>query len=418
MKIFKFGGASLQDIDRIKITGDIISEYNGQQLIIIVSAMGKTTNALEKVVAAFVNKEKESALQLFSAIKEQHLTKAKYLLVTHYNDCYHQLNTFFTEAEWLLHDNPVREYDYYYDQIVSIGELISSCIVSNYLKERGIHNKWIDVRDVFLTDDNFRDATLDWEKTTKNTSVISFADTKVYLTQGFIGSTSENENTTLGREGSDYSAAIFANILSAESLTIWKDVEGVMNADPKTFKEAEILKELSFNEVIEMAFYGAQVIHPKTIKPLENKGIPLFVKCFLNSKLEGTVISKKGAKNLPPIYVIKQKQVLINLVSKDFSFVGEEPMIELYKIFKELKIKANLIQTGAVSLQLCMDDQEEKISSLALKASQTFEVSIEKGLELLSIRHYNDEIIGTLTKEKQIVLSQKTKQTIQMLFRG
>jgi len=418
MKVFKFGGASVQDIDRIKKVATIVRENQENKLMIIVSAMGKTTNALEKVTEAFFDHNKERALELFEIVKQQHLTTAKYLLVTNYNVCYSQLNDFFTEVEWLLHDTPVREYDYYYDQIVCVGELLSTCIVSNYLNEVRINTKWLDVRDYFRTDNNFRDAGINWEQTINSiVSSIDFNSQNVYLTQGFVGATDDNESTTLGREGSDYSAAIFANILNADSLTIWKDVEGVMNADPKHFPEAQIIKELGYDEVIEMAYYGAQVIHPKTIKPLQNKGIDLKVKCFLDSTLPGTVISKKKAKNLPPIYVVKQKQVLIHLASQDYSFVGDELIISLYQIFKDIKIKPNLIQTGAVSLQICVDDRTDKVELLASKASVLFDVQIEKELELLTIRHYNDASIHQLTSKKNILLTQKSTETFQALYR-
>ena len=420
MKVFKFGGASVNTVERIQHVKDIISLYKNEQLVIIISAMGKTTNALEKVAEAFYAGNKEDALQLFGAIKNKHLTTAKYLLVTHYNACYEQLNNFFTEVEWLLHDKPVREYDYYYDQIVCVGELLSTCIVSYYLNETGVANKWIDVRDIIRTDDNFRDANIDWKITQeKVTSMVDglWSIDNIILTQGFIGSTDENESTTLGREGSDYTAAVFANLLNAESQTIWKDVEGVMNADPKEFPDAQLMSELSFDEVIEMAYYGAQVIHPKTIKPLQNKGIPLHVKCFLDASLPGTIISKKSVKNLPPIIIIKEKQVLIHLHSQDFSFVGEKPMSELYKMLGELNIKPNLIQTGAVSLQLCLDDRSEKIEQLAAAASIIFDVQVEKNLSLLTIRHFNNELLTQMTSGKQIILKQQTPETVQVLYK-
>ena len=325
----------------------------------------------------------------------------------------------------MLHDKPVREYDYYYDQIVCIGELLSTCIVSHYLNEIGIKNTWLDVRDIIRTDNNFRDATIDWVITKEKVKLMvdswqltqNNTNPNIFLSQGFIGATDDNESTTLGREGSDFSAAIFANLLNADSLTIWKDVEGVMNADPKAFPEAQLMPELSFEEVIEMAYYGAQVIHPKTIKPLQNKGIPLHVKCFLDSSLPGTIIHQKQIKNLPPIIVIKQHQALITLHSQDFSFVGEQPMIELYQIFSTLKIKPNLIQTEAISLQICLDDRQEKIEQLANNASALFDVQVAKNLTLLTIRHYTAEILEKLTIDKQIVLLQKTPITVQVLYK-
>jgi aspartate kinase len=425
MKVFKFGGVSVNTVERIQNVKDILWLYKDEKLVVIISAMGKTTNALEKVVEAFYAGNKDEALQLFNVIKNNHLTTAKYLLVTHYNACYEQLNNFFTEAEWLLHDKPVREYDYYYDQIVCVGELLSTGIISHYLNEAGVVNRWIDVRDIIRTDDNFRDANIDWIYTGKKVNEIGEqlkmnsegAPVNILLTQGFIGSTSENESTTLGREGSDYTAAVFANLLNAESQTIWKDVEGVMSADPKQFPNARLMPELSFDEVIEMAYYGAQVIHPKTIKPLQNKGIPLHVKCFLDPSLPGTVISKKQVKHLPPIVVIKEKQVLMHLHSQDFSFVEEKPMNELYKMLGRLNIKPNLIQTGAVSLQLCLDDRSEKIEHLAASASAIFDVQVEKDLSLLTIRHYNNELLMQMTSDKKIILKQQTPETVQVLYR-
>ncbi len=383
MKVFKFGGAGIKDAERIKNLIAIFKSYPDEKILIVISALGKTTNALEKVVAAFYAGQKEEALQLFGEIKKNH--KNLYAALIKQNA--EQLNDVFTEVEWLLHDKPVRAYDYYYDQIVCAGELLSSRIVSTFLNQEKIQNIWVDVRDVLRTDANFRDANvyLDYTQGKINETIVPlFNNCNVVITQGFIGSTDENESTTLGREGSDYTAALFANMINAESLTIWKDVEGVMNADPKEFADAEFISTLSYNEVIEMAYYGAQIIHPKTIKPLHNKNIPLHVRSFLNPDVRGTVISNKGAHNLPPVFVLKKTQVLINLSSKDFSFVGEKPMIGLYEIFSDLNIKPNLTQNGAISILICMDDLPEKIETLAFKASDIFDVQIEKNLTLLT----------------------------------
>lgn len=420
MKVFKFGGASINTIERIQNTGRIIDSYKGQKLLIIISAMGKTTNALEKVVDAFFDERKEDALKLFEQVKETHLNMLKYLISLNWEAAENDLKDFFTEVEWLLHDKPVKGYDYYYDQVVCSGELLSTSLVSNYLNEIGIKNKWVDVRDIVRTDDNFRDAYIDWNFTSQKVKADIeplFAETDIVITQGFIGATDENESTTLGREGSDFSAAIFANILEAESQTIWKDVEGVMNADPKEFADAEVLDELSYREVVEMAYYGAQVIHPKTIKPLENKNIPLHVRCFLKPELEGTIISNKPVHNLPPVIVLKKNQVLMQLSSKDFSFVEEKPMGLLHEMFAKIKIRPNLSQNGAISLLCCFDDKTEKLEKLALEAAEIFDVQIEKNLTLLTIRHYTGEQIAKLTKGRTIVLEQKTTETIQVLMR-
>lgn len=419
-KVFKFGGASTGSVERIRQIPAILRSYKDERLLVVISAMGKTTNALEKVAEAFYAGQKEESLRLFGQIRDNHLTTAKYLLVRNYLAAESQLRDFFTEVEWLLHDKPVREYDYYYDQIVCIGELLSTSIVSAFLAESGIGNQWIDVRDIFRTDANFRDAAIDMEDTAKNIRrdiLPLFDEDHMVITQGFIGATTDNESTTLGREGSDYTAAVFANLLDAESLTIWKDVEGVMNADPKQFPDARILGELSYDEVIEMAYYGAQVIHPKTIKPLQNQDIPLYVKCFLDASLPGTVIHNNAVKSLPPIIVLKKDQVLVHLHSKDFSFVGESGTARLYQLFGPVRIKPNLIQTGAVSLRVCLDDRPSKIEKLALEAAGEFDVQVERGLTLLTIRHYDKDVLEKLTAGRQEVLRQQTPQTVQILLR-
>jgi aspartate kinase len=419
MKVFKFGGASVNSIERIQNLPAILARYTGQPLLIVVSAMGKTTNALEKVAEAFFAGHQQEALELFRQVKRTHDDLVKYLIVHNALATERMLNDIYTEVEWLLHDKPVREYDYYYDQIVCVGELISTTIISAFLAESGIDNSWVDVRDVFRTDDNFRDANIDLTYTAAQTREIIqplFADQGMVITQGFIGSTDENESTTLGREGSDYTAAVFANLLGADSLTIWKDVEGVMNADPKAFPSAEIIRELNYDEVIEMAFYGAQVIHPKTIKPLQNKSIPLLVKCFLNADLPGTVIHNSAVKGLPPIIVVKTDQVFIELHTKDFSFVGDEPMSKLYSLFGQWHIKPNLIQSGAVSVQLCMDNKPEKLEKFAATAAASFDVDLEKGYTLLTIRHYKKELVEGMTAGKKIRLLQQTPETIQLVI--
>ncbi len=419
MKVFKFGGASVKDVEGIKNVSNIVKEYQQEPLLIVVSAMGKTTNALENVVKAFYEKRNEDALNLFEQIKQQHLTIAKYLLVKEAVTTEAQLLDFFTEVEWLLHDTPVRDYDYYYDQIVCIGELLSTTLVSAYLKEVHISNTWLDIRDYFRTDNNFRDANIDIEYTQEKINQLKkyyTQDCNIVLTQGFIGCTQENESTTLGREGSDYSAALIANMCNAQSVTIWKDVKGVLNADPKQFEDTTLLPHLSYTEVIEMAYYGAQVIHPKTIKPLQNKGIPLYVKCFLDTSLAGTVIDGNSVRNLPPIIVNKNNQVWLQLESKDFSFVGEKPMAMLYEMLGNLKIKPNLVQTGAISVSICIDDNAEKLEQLALTAAEIFDVSMQKGLTLLTIRHYNRETQEKLVANKTLLMQQKTAETYQALM--
>jgi len=419
MKVFKFGGASVNSADRIRQLANILRLYPDDQKIIIISAMGKTTNALEKVAEAFYNSRKEEALELFEHIKRQHLNTAKYLLVTSANETDTRLAHLFTEVEWTLHDEPSRDFDYYYDQIVCVGELISTTIISAYLNEQGLHNKWIDVRDVLRTDDHFRSAGVDWIVTGQHIieKVVPLFEYGMIITQGFIGATDENESTTLGREGSDYSAAVFGNLLDAGEVIIWKDVAGIMNGDPAVFPAAVVMHELSYDEVIEMAYYGAQVIHPKTIKPLENKNIPLFVKCFTDPALPGTVIHRKTVKDLPPIIIIKDNQALLYLHSRDFSFIGESAVSHLYRLMTESNIAVNLIQTGAVTCMVCMDDKDDKVSRLAAAVSEIFDVQVEKQLSLLTIRHYTEKVVAEMTDDKTIVLKQQSPQTVQLLLR-
>ncbi len=420
MKVFKFGGASINSIERIQNLARILRECENEKILIVISAMGKVTNALEKVAEAFFEGRKEDALQLFEKIKQTHLTTLKYTVTQQWEKATEDLLNIFIEAEWLLHDKPVKDFNYYYDQIVCTGELLSTTLISYYLNEEKITNKWIDVRDVLRTDDTFREAVVDWQVTEKQVEekiVPLFNQSNFIITQGFIGSTDENESTTLGREGSDYTAAVFANILNAESVTIWKDVEGVMNADPKELEKAVVLQNLSYKEVIEMAYYGAQVIHPKTIKPLQNKKIELLVKSFLDPHLPGTVICVKSSHGLPPVIVYKRNQVLISLQSKDFSFVEGAPANTLHEILEQVKMKPTLTQNAAISLYICVDDVPEKIEAAAIKCEAFFDVLLEKNLTLLTIRHYTGEFIEKLSANKEIVLQQKTRETIQLLMR-
>jgi aspartate kinase len=415
MKVFKFGGASVNTAERIRNVAEILKRFRGEKILIIVSAMGKTTNALEKVAAAFFDGSQAEALQRFAEVKESHNEVSTQLLGAPLP----QLADFYTEIEWLLHDKPVKNFDYYYDQIVCVGELLSSAIVSQYLNSAGIANQWMDVRDVVRTDDNFRDARIDWTVTAEKVQTQVrplFQQTDIVLTQGFIGATDENESTTLGREGSDFSAAIFANLLNAERQVIWKDVQGVMNADPKQYAEAQWIQELNYREVIEMAFYGAQVIHPKTIKPLQNKGIPLYVKSFLNPDAEGTCIHNQPVYNLPPIIVYKENQVLVQLSSRDFSFVGEGLTAEVYQMLSQLTLKPNVTQNAAISLLCVLDDRADKVEAFSLAASEKFDVTVKKNLTLLTIRHYTEELLAHLTAGFSIVLRQQTPETVQLLL--
>jgi aspartate kinase len=420
MLVYKFGGASIQDANRFRNAARIIEETTTQKRIVIASALGKTTNALETVVEAFMEGDSTLAIARYEAIKLAHLELATVLLSNQLESATEQLTTLFTEVEWLLHDQPVRSYDYYYDQIVSSGELLSSTLLYFLLLENGMKVVWRDVRDWLRTDNQFRNAGIDWtysERKITEAVPALLNQSDVVITQGFIGCTDENESTTLGREGSDYTAAIFANLLNAESVTIWKDVDAVMNADPKRYSDAQPIGHLNFNEVIEMAYYGAQVIHPKTIKPIQNKNIPLLVKSFLDPSLPGTCIDHEPVQSLPPIIVNKTNQVLMRFFSRDFSFIEDQTIRILHSWFGTYNINPNLSQKTAISLLCCFDNQEEKIHALAAKAAEQFDVQLEKNLELLTVRHYKMESLESMLQDKMILLQQQTPETVQILMR-
>lgn len=419
MEVYKFGGASINSFERIENVVRIVQKAGPRPLLIVISAMGKTTNALEKVAEAFFEGRQQDALQLFEQIKNQHLNTAKYLLVKQHNPFIAAFSEICTEAEWLLYEKPVRNYDYYYDQIVCLGELFSSLLITHAFREREPGAEWVDVRDLLKTDDNFRDAGILWKQTSdlvQEQLKPLLAKKNIVITQGFIGCTEENESTTLGREGSDFSAAIFANLLDANKVTIWKDVDAVLNADPKQFPEAVPMPVLSYDEVVEMAYYGAQVIHPKTIKPLFNARIPLQVKSFLDLNLPGTLIGGKITVSLPPVFIRKNRQVLLTFHTKDFSFVGEKPVVQWYAMLERLHMRPNVTQNGAVQLMAVFDDHAEKIGLLASEAETVFNVNVQKNLTLFTIRHYTPEVLSQYLGNIKPLLIQQTPQTVQFLY--
>lgn len=419
MKVFKFGGSSINSYERIKNLSWILQHHKEEKILIVISAMGKMTNALERVAEEYFEGKKEEALLLFESVKSHHLNFLKYLLTFGWEKATLDLETIFQFTEKTLCSPPEREYNYYYDRIVSIGELLSSTLISHFLVEEKLPNTFVNALNILKTDDTFRNAKVDWELSKQEIQrevVPLFEKTNFVITQGFIGSDPSNNPTTLGREGSDYTAAIFAKILKAESVTIWKDVDGVMTADPNEIKDAKLLENLSYKEVIEMAFYGAQVIHPKTIKPLQNENIPLYVKSFLNPQLPGTIITERTSANLPPMIVYKPNQALIVLESIDYTFVEGEPVNQLHELLDRLKIKPNLTQNTAISLLICVDNLEDKIQQLAAGCAELFRVHIQKELVLLTIRHHSPEIIRKLVADKNVVLEQKTPETLQVLM--
>lgn len=421
MKVFKFGGASVKDAESVRNVSNILKLYPDEQLVIVVSAMGKTTNSLESLAKAYFY-QTEDAFVLLEKLKEFHYQLMKELFTDIDAAVFDEINNSFVEIEWLIEEEPAGEYDFIYDQLVSIGELLSSKILSAYLKEVGINNTWLDVRDCILTDNTYREAKIDWEATEVRTKkAIQFKNNtpEIVITQGFIGCTSENYTTTLGREGSDYTAAVLAYCLDADYVAIWKDVPGVLNADPKWFSKAIKLDKLSYYDAIELSYYGATVIHPKTIQPLQNKGIPLLVKSFNEPREEGTLIGKEieSDKNVP-CYIFKVNQTLLSIGARDFSFIVEEHLSEIFNVLARHKIKVNLMQNAAISFSVCIDTDEDKLALLLKELMQQYNVKYNSGLELLTIRHYNAQIIEELIKDKYIMLETRTRNTLQMVMKN
>lgn len=417
IKIFKFGGASVKDAEGVKTLAEILSLYKSDEVLIVVSAMGKTTNSLEKLVESYVNKSSDVE-QLFDEIKYYHENIIKGLFGDQNNPVYDEVANAFIEIDWMLEDEPHPDYDFNYDQIVSVGELVSSRIVGAYLNSLGLKTKWIDARGFIHTDNRYREGRVDIAKT--NSSIQSLHKTlteQFVITQGFIGGTSENFTTTLGREGSDYTAAIFASCLGAESLTIWKDVPGVLNADPKLFKETKVYNHIPYIEALEMSYYGASVIHPKTIKPLQNAGIPLFVRPFMQPGESGTRIDSEPDfdKSFPAI-IVKKEQVLLSLRSPDLSFIDEAVLSNIFQALSSANIKINMMQVSALSFSVCTDYNEPKFRRL-LEGLSGFKVKYNMGLELITIRHYTRADIDSIIAQRPVLLEQLSRNTAQFVLR-
>ncbi len=420
IKVFKFGGASVKDAAAVKNVCKILKSFAGDQIIIVISAMGKTTNLLEKVVHAYMKKETTSH-DLLKNVKTFHTNIIEDLFADHHHPVYESVNNLFVEVDWVL-EEPQRDFDFIYDQIVSVGELVSTRIVSAYLNDHGVSNSWFDIRDALHTDNNYRDANINWEQSSSSVKekmlpLITDAN-PIVVTQGFIGVTSENYTTTLGREGSDYTAAILAYLTDAEAVYIWKDVPGVLNADPKYFNDAQKLEQISYLDAIELAYFGASVIHPKTIKPLENKGIPLYVKSFISPESKGTIIGKNiETKPLIPSFIFKNKQVLLSISAKDFSFIAEESLSSIFATFAQHGIKMNLMQNSAISFSVCVDDDPLNFPDLIEDLKKDFKVLYNKDLQLYTIRHYFPSTIEKLANGRDILLEQRSRTTAQLVMK-
>lgn len=414
MRVFKFGGASVKDAAGIKNVYDVLQQVGYEDVLVIVSAMGKTTNALEDVIKNYFDKSAElnSSVQ---EVKKYHNQILLDLFEDEKNEVFTAVNTQFSDLEYFLAHNKSPNYNFVYDQIVSYGELISTTILSHFMSFKGIQTQWLDVRNFIKTDSTYRDAEVDWDLTQKN--IANNVKRKILnITQGFLGSDENNFTTTLGREGSDYSAAIFAYCLNAESVTIWKDVPGVMNADPRYFENASLLNQISYREAIELAFYGASVIHPKTLQPLQKKEIPLYVKSFINPLLKGTAVAK-GVDLEPylPCFIVKRQQLLVSLSSIDFSFIMEENISEIFGLFHQFKLKVNLIQNSAISFSVCVEDKFGNFNELNAILSKKFKVDFTEDVTLYTIRHFNEEAAQTVEENKTVLLKQVSRETMQIV---
>ena len=416
MKVYKFGGASVKDAEGIRNLAKIVSRET-DKLVIVVSAFGKTTNALEKVLKAWLPGESDYAV-LLDEVYNQHLSVIADLFGSGTEEKGEIDISFAILRDYLL-TSLKGEYDFEYDQIVSFGEIWSTIIVSEYLKKHFNSVSWCDIRENLVTDDRYRDANVLWSESTKRIqSIFDFRRERIYVTQGFIGGTAAGHATTLGREGSDYTAAILANILDAESVVVWKYVPGILNADPKWFPEALKLDERSYKEAVEMSFSGAKVIHPKTIKPLHNKNIPMYVRSFLDPEKNGTVIKVDATlRKVVPVFIIKESQILISILPKDFSFVMGDNLSRIFHSFITHGIKVNLVEASAVSIDVCVDDERSKVDVLISDLKTEFTAVYNDKIEMLTIRHYTSDAIALMTKGREILLEQKTRSTVRFVVR-
>ena len=414
MRVFKFGGASVKDASSVKNVVKVLEEVGHDNTLLVVSAMGKTTNAMEDIVNAYF-KDKSLLASAVHEVVQYHDNILHDLFSNDKHPVFAKVKTLFDEVQGFLVWNKSPKYGFVYDQVVGYGELVSTTILSAYLNEIGIANQWLDVRSLIKNNDDYRDAIVNWEKTQKNVTE-KVDKRKLNITQGFLGSDDNNFTTTLGREGSDYTAAILAYCLNAEEVTIWKDVPGVLNADPRYFEKTELLNKISYREAIELAFYGASVIHPKTLQPLQRKEIPLHVKSFINPKDKGTTVGKGiGIEPKVPCFIVKKNLVLMKLSSLDFSFIVEDSISELFKLLHDHQMKVDLIQNSAISFSVCVDNKFDKLQELLNLLKSRFKVVHQEGVSLYTIRHFDTDALTSLQKDKEILLEQRGKETVQLV---
>ena len=414
MQIFKFGGASVKDAQGVKNLAHVLKTVGYSNTLIVVSAMGKTTNAMETVISNYFD-AKHALQSSLQEVKKFHNNILLDLFEDEKHPVFGTVDQLFQEIVQFLDHNKSPNYNFVYDQVIGFGELISTTIISHYLNAIGMSNTWLDVREYIKTDDYYRNAKINWNQT--QTLISTNVDpSKLHITQGFLASDANNFTTTLGREGSDYTAAVFAYCLNANSVTIWKDVPGVLNADPRYFENAELLHEISYTEAIELSYYGASVIHPKTLQPLQRKEIPLYVKSFLNPENSGTTVGKDLILNPKvPCYILKQHQILISISSLDFSYIVEDNISHIFSLLHEYKMKVSMLQNSAISFSVCIENNYNNLERLLLHLKAKYKVIAHKGVKLYTIRHYTPQAIEAMEAEKDILLKQITPEIVQII---
>lgn len=413
MQVFKFGGASVNSAEAVKNMASIVRRYYGPKLVVVVSAMGKTTNKLEQLVPGVISSS-DSRRQHLDELKDYHYTMVRALFADDpQNAIFSRLDELFLQLQHQTERRP-SNYNFDYDQTVSFGEIISTTIISHYLNHIGLANEWLDIRALLRTDNHYREGQVVWGIT--ETNMRHMPDSPLVVTQGFIAGTSDGHTTTLGREGSDYSAAILSYCLNAESMTIWKDVPGFLNADPKFFANTVKIEQIPYNEAIELAYYGASVIHPKTVKPIQNKGIPLHIKSFLDPEKEGSAIGPfRTIKPRTPLYIFKNDQVLLSILPKDFSFIAEDNLQTIFAALAKTGIRVNLMQNSALSFSLCIDNNPILLKQLREELAHSFRLRYNEGLQLITIRYYTQEIIDSIVAGRPILLQQRSRTTTQLI---
>lgn len=419
-KVFKFGGASVRDAAHIYNVKSIIDRYEDSKLLLVISAMGKSTNALEKVYRSYLDSGVEGFNETIAPIVEEHLNEVE-KLNGNKEEVEKKMESLIKNSVSIIQAQAELDKPFLYDQIVSLGELFSTVVVEDYLKKSGLKTKWLDVREIVITDDTHRESIVDFVLTQENSNkkiLPLFEHFDIVVTQGFLGGTQEGVTTTLGREGSDYSAAIFAYTLDVKEVTIWKDVPGILTADPRRFENVQKIDRMSYKEAIEMTYYGAKVIHPKTISPIQNKGIRLNVKSFIDPEGEGTVIAQDGLLNYPPIVVVQDDVILIQIFTKDFSFFAENHLSMIFSKMNENRIKLCMMKNSAVSFSICISNPGiERLNAFLEDIGDRFTIDVFKNLQLMTVRYFNDQLISNLLKNKVVLFEERMKYTIQLAVR-